>query len=399
MKILMLCILLVSVNAQTSWSGFRGDGNSHSVAKNLPISWSDTKGVAWKFSISDYGQSSPVIWEDKVFVTSNEGNMKETLCIYCIDLKKGSLLWKKTFPSSVKSKRNKMVAQAASTPVVDGKGLYAFFESGDLIAVDFEGNILWQRILTKEYGSFKGNHGIGSSLAQTTNSVIVFVEHEGPSYLMSIDKKTGKNIWKNNHSARVSWTSPLVSQNEIIISSNGSVEVYSTSDGKLLWFINGIKKNTVPSPSCNKDIIVIGSSAKNWCMAIRRTGKAKVMWNANVASSFASPLITTDNVYFVNRAGIVFCLNLLTGKKRWSSRLPSSVWASPINVGDYVYFFCKDGTTIIAKENSEKLQQISLNKLSVGKTLVYGVAVTDNYFVFRTGKEIIAVSTVEFKNN
>ncbi|BBM87044.1 outer membrane protein assembly factor BamB family protein [Candidatus Uabimicrobium amorphum] len=393
MRALCLCILLVSIHAQTSWPGFRGNGNSSTAAKDLPTNWSQSKGIAWKHEISGYGQSSPVVFNDKVFVTSSVGEMKETLCVYCFNLSTGELLWKKTFASSHQHKRSKMVAQSAPTPVVDEKAIYAFFESGDLIALNFKGEALWKRNLTKEYGEYKGNHGIGSSLGQTQKSIIVLVEHEGPSYLLSIDKSNGKNLWKNERSPRVSWASPLVLQDKIIISSNGVVEVYNAQDGKRLWFMDGIKKNTVPSPSCTDDVVVIGSSAKNWCMAIKRGKDPKVLWKASVACSFSSPLIADDCVYFVNRAGVLYCVDLKNGEKLWSERLPGSMWASAVNAGKYIYFFCKDGATVVLQKDRSKFNKVAENVVEVKGTSVYGVAATDGYFLIRSGREIIAIHT------
>lgn len=393
MRVLCLCFLVVSIHAQTSWSGFRGNGDSHTAAKNLPVNWSQSEGISWKHEISGYGQSSPVISNGKVFVTSSVGEMKETLCVFCFALSDGVLIWKKTFALSQKHKRSKMVSQSAPTPVVDEKAIYAFFESGDLIALNFEGDVLWQRNLTKEYGEFKGNHGIGSSLGQTSQAIIVLAEHQGPSYLLSIDKKTGKNLWKNDRSPRVSWTSPLVVGQKIIISSNGIVEAYNAQDGKQLWFVDGVKKNTVPSPSYNGDVVVIGSSAKNWCMAIKGGSTPKILWNADVACSFASPLIVDDVVYFVNRAGVLYCLDIKSGEKLWSQRLPGSVWASPVCAGEYVYFFCKDGAVVVLKKDRSKFNKVAENIVSIKGTSVYGVAAADGYFVVRSGREIIAIHT------
>ena len=121
-----------------------------------------TKNVAWRIQAEGYGQSSPVIWKDFVYITSSKGDMKETLVVSNIRLSTGEVLWKKEFASSMKHKRSRMVAQSAPTPAVDEKAVYAFFESGDLVALDHQGTKLWQRNLTKEYGAFKGNHGVGS---------------------------------------------------------------------------------------------------------------------------------------------------------------------------------------------------------------------------------------------
>ena len=233
-----------------------------------------------------------------------------------------------------------------------------------------------------------------ASLGQTAQAILVLVEHEGPSYLLSIDKKTGKNNWLVEREPRVSWTSPLVCEEKIIVSSNGIVEVFEAASGKRLWFVDGIKKNTVPSPSCNDDVVIVGSSAKKWCMAIKRNGNGNaqknILWKASTSSSFSSPLIYGDSVYFINRAGIVTCVDIKDGSKKWSERLPASVWASPVVAEERLYFFCKDGTTVVAATGT-KFKQLAKNSVKIEQAIVYGVAVVDSNIVIRTGQEILCI--------
>ena len=381
------------------WRGFRGNGNSRSLAVSSPVEWSDESNLRWRATLSGFGQSTPVVWRERVFTTSTEGDFSESLILHCHELTSGELLWKKNYPSPVRIKRTQYVSQAAPSPVVDRNGVYFFFESGQLIALSHDGNELWNRSLSKEYGPILGNHGIGSSLFQSTRALGLLVDHAGPSYLLRIDKKTGRTLWRNEREERVSWSTPTLSQlgeeETLFISSNGIVEAYDFVTGKSLWEKDDITGNTVASPSLAENFIVVGSSAPDQTMAISRKadgdGSAKVVWVAeDASSSFGSPLVAGNWLYLVNRAGVATCHNLSDGSKKWNFRLPASCWASPLSCSGRIYFFTKDGVTVVLKGDGSS-DELAQNKLSIEGT-VYGVASVDEAFVLRTGSELICVS-------
>jgi outer membrane protein assembly factor BamB len=382
----------------SEWRGFRGNGNSHSLAESLPLNWSDDNNLLWRRKLPGYGQSTAVVWKDRIFSTSTEGDFSEKLLVHCHDLSTGEPLWKKSYPSPVKIKRSQYVSQAAPSPVVDDQAGYFFFESGQFLALDHKGKELWKRSLTEEYGPMKGNHGIGSSLFQSRKALGLLVDHSGPSYLLRIDKKTGKSIWKKGRPERVSWSTPTLSESgeeeTVFISSNGIAEGYDFLTGKLLWEKKGLEGNTVASPSLGKNLVVIGSSSPGQTMALSRNGgqngEAIVSWVAeDGSSSFGSPLLTDRHLYLVNRAGVVSCHELKDGRKLWNLRLPASCWASPMRTLDRVYFFTKDGVTIVLKDDGSK-EILAENKLSI-EGRVYGVASINRAFVIRTGTELICV--------
>ena len=379
-----------------NWAAFRGDGTSLSSAQHLPTTWSDEKNIAWSAELPGYGQSSPVIWGDRVFVTTMQGEMKNVPTVICVGLDDGKVVWKKEFKATQEIKASDYVTRSSPTPALDEQHCFAFFESGELIATDHDGNIKWERSLVKEYGEFKGNHGIGSSIAVNDSSVFVLVAHEGPSYLLAVDKSTGENIWKTDLEEKVSWSSPVVSGGQVILSVSGSVQSFDSATGKLVWSVGDVKGNTVASATVHEDVAFIGSSERSQNFAVRfdatgKTDEADIIWRSDEAtSSFGSPLYTDGQVFYVNKQGAVYSLDAATGETKWSQRLSGSCWASPIGVGGMVYFFTKDGPTDVLSMDTE-LKIVETNSLTV-KDRIYGVAVADSRFVVRTGTQLICLA-------
>lgn len=403
MTTIPLILALFAAAPADTWPAFRGTGDSLTSSSGLPLKWSATENVRWKVTLGGYGQSSPVVWKDGVYCTSAKGGSKETLLIARYDADLGRLIWQKEFPATQTVKVSDYVSRSAPTPVVDSDRVYAFFESGDVIAVQHNGQVAWKRSLTSEYGRFVGNHGVGSSLAMTDKAIIVLVETDGPAYLLAMDKATGKNLWKVDRKPRVSWSSPIVapSQNgeRIYLSSNGVVECYSAADGKQVWSLNGVDGNTVASPTVTEDLVLIGSSKSGSNFAIRRGGKGplaedRIAWKANgVTSSFGSPLVHQGYAWYVNKAGATTCLDLKTGKEQWTVRLPAPCWCSPVGAGDRVYFFCRNGETVVM-EAAAKARKLAENEIPT-KDRLYGVAVVSGSFILRMGEELVCVGAAK----
>ncbi|WP_417378423.1 PQQ-binding-like beta-propeller repeat protein [Gimesia sp.] len=435
---LSIVVLLnaAATQAADTWTGFRGTGSNISTATNLPLNWSPTQGIRWKQTVPGYGQSSPVIWKDRIFVTSIEGPQQEKCFIHAYGLAEGNLLWSKEFPASQTKKTSSMVSRAAPTPAVDEQGIYTFFESGDVIACSHTGEILWQRSLVKDYGPFVSNHGIGNSLAQTQDQLIVLTAHDGPSYLLSLDKKTGKNLWKTDREAGVAWTSPVIADRsgtpEIIVSAKGTVIGYQGLTGEMLWTLSGISGNTIPSASVFEDYVLIGAatdrrnpnaakaSESNCCLKlVTKDGKPtyKILWKAEKAVSYyCTPLAYESCAYFVNKVGVVYCLDLKTGKQLYAERLSGPCWSSPLAAGDKIYFFTKKGVTDIIQpgptfkllasnelfaDEPEKPKPEVSSKERAGRgsgggypqlgSTIYGAAAVDQALLIRTGTELYCI--------
>jgi outer membrane protein assembly factor BamB len=395
-----LILLALSATPGEHWPGFRGDGTSVTAARKLPTRWSDTENVAWSVELPGYGQSSPVVWGDRVFVTSSRGEKKETLLVSAFAAATGERLWSREFAGTQNVAVSDYVSRSAPTPAVDAERVYAFFESGDLVALNHAGDTVWQRSLVKDYGEFQGNHGIGTSLASTADSLVVLIAHNGPSYLLSVDKATGQNRWKVDREAKVSWSTPTIrtvgDRGEILISSSGAVDSYRPETGERLWWLTGLDGNTINSPTCIGDLVLIGSSKPNQNLAVASNGTGDVTatavrWRtAEATSSFGSPLVAHGVAYFVNRSGVLFAVDPQTGAALWNERLPDACWASPLAAEDRVYFFGKGGQTAVYRSGREPERLVENTLTLEGR--IYGVAAVNGAFFVRAGSRLWRLS-------
>ena len=386
-----------------NWPGFRGFGNSVSSARDLPTRWNDEEGIFWEANLPGYGQSSPIVWQDKLFVTTMQGENKETPTVLCFDLFNGKEKWRREFQSSQEIEASNYVTRSSPTPVCDAQAIYAFFEGGELVALDHEGKTLWQRSLVKEYGEFQGDHGIGSSLAATEDAVIILVNHDGPSYLMAVNKKDGTNLWKVDYEKRVAWSSPIVTRYDgrsiAIVSAGGLVEAYDADSGNLLWQIEDLPGNNVPSATTSGDLVFIGAKDVDSNVALHLNNLStdrvpEILWRSEKQScSFCSPLYHRDLVYSVNRSGVAFCVHAQSGEITWKQRLGDSCWASPLAAGDNIYFFTKSGTTKVISHGNT-YEELAENILTIGpETRIYGTAAVNGKLILRTGSRLICVGS------
>ena len=379
------------------WTGFRGyTGTNISAASGLPLHWSDDS-VTWRSTTPAFGQSSPVIWGETVFLTSIQGAMKETLWVSALKLSDGTERWRRAFDATEQQEFNNYVSKAAPTPAVDADRLYVLFASGDLYGLNHDGETSWHRNLASDYGTFSGNHGIGGSVLRTPDAVVILLTRRTYSYLLAVSPDTGQTLWKVDREAGVAWSTPALSPDdrEIVVSASGWIEGFDSDTGERLWAFDGLDGNLVPSPTVTDGLVIAGGLAIEANLALRRgrlgiLDESDVAWRAGSGSNFASPFIYGECVYWVNPAGAARCLSPATGVVRWSHRLPGSTWATPLGYRDYVYFFTDTGVTQILRASADAPEIVSTNRLTVDAP-VTGYAVVDDAIVFRAGQEVIRV--------
>ena len=366
-----LFLLAALATPTDSWPAFLGQGASPVDPATIPLKWSPNENVAWQAKIPGKGQSSPIIWDGLVFATSIEGTMKEKCHVICLALSDGKEVWRQTIDSAQPVRSTYTQSRAAPTPVADAERVYAFFETGNVVAFNHRGELQWQRALTDEYGAFESTIGLASSPTLVDDVLVLLIDHEGPSYLLGLDVKTGENRWKTERTSRSSYASPasvpISGKNQVVCSSSGSVDGYDPKTGEMLWtYDENIGGNRTGAPMAFADgMFAVAASPgmhnereeqarnSNFIMKIEYTeGKyvPKVVWKTEeVMPSFNSPLVHAGYAYWVSKSGIVYCFDAETGANCYTKRTSGVCWTTPVGLGDRVFLFGKDGmTTVLA---------------------------------------------------
>ncbi len=332
--------------------------------------------MTWKVSLEGYGQSCPLVLGDKLFATSVVGPNKEVCKVTCLSLESGQTIWERKIDSSFPVESTPMVSRAAPTPVGDARGLYVFFESGDLVAYDLQGNLLWQRCLQRDLPPFENKFGLSATPVQTEHWLYLLIDHAGDSSLLCLDKSTGKNLWSAARGKRSnSWSSPAIVKvdNEplIVCSSVGSIDAYSSTTGKLLCSFDKVGGNSVATPyDLGHGRFLVGSlirpadgpsehaTVSNLLTRIRKQGEEYTItteWIAkNARGSFSSPVEHAGFCYWINPQGVLYCLDAKTGEEYYAKRIScGACWATPFAVGDRLYLFGKEGEVSVVRVGRE----------------------------------------------
>ena len=422
---LLLCCLLTTSsisNATETWSGFQNGGQVElRNNQNPPTKWKYQDDVAWSVTLDGYGQSSPVVFENVIYMTYISGEKKDMCHVIAVDRQKGVTVWQHKANNPTPEGNTSYVSRAAPTPVCDADGVIAFFEGGIVVALDPTGEKRWERDLVADYGPVKARHGLASSLEQNDAHVFVWIERQDDPYVAALDKKTGQTVWKSEGLGVTSWSSPRLipvgNGHHLVLSGIGKLLGIDPETGKHLWSYDDISGNSTPTPMpIGIGRFLIGATTgrgtsgggkaaeSNGVMEIKQdtAGEFSVdyVWRAKRAtSSFGSPIASNGNAYFVNRSGVVYCLDLETGKELYTKRTGSSVWATPIAVDNRIYLFGKDGSTTVIK-SGPKFEQIAMNRVwaetkpetdeptkrpSFGGSVLYAAAVAGSDLILRRG--------------
>jgi outer membrane protein assembly factor BamB len=362
------------------WRGPHGDGTSNERA--LPTAWSETENIAWKMPIPGVGHSSPIIWQDRIFLTTCiEGEQRRVLL--CLDRHNGSTLWEKTVLQSPLEKKHTLNSFASSTPVTDGKLVYVTFLAaersstseatpGDMIvgAYDFQGNERWMA----RPGRFSSVHGYCSCPVLFENLVIVNGDHDGDAYLVALDRQTGQTVWKvpRQNNTR-SYSTPLIREiggrTQMILTGNKCVASYDPRTGHRHWIVDGPTEQFVASVVYSNDLIFITAGFPEYHMlAIRPDGtgnvtKTHIEWRTRESCSYVPSPIAVGNYFLVTAdGGVASCFEATTGSRHWKQRLGKHYSGSPISSEGMVYFTSDDGVTKVVKADST-FKLISTNQL------------------------------------
>ena len=405
------------------WRSFQNGGVPVVSDAGYAAEWSPESGITWQQPLAGYGQSTPVVMGDHIFVTSVSGDLKDNLHVQAFDLKTGAALWKFDAKNSSPVKSTSYVSKAAPTPVCDGHGVIALFEGGNVVALTSDGARRWDRDLVADYGSVVSRHGLSSSLEQTDELVFVWIERSEKPYVLALSKKTGETVWKTDGLGVTSWSSPRLvpvgKTYHLVLSGVGRIAGLDPSTGRKLWEFDGISGNSTPTPvplSDGRFLIgaTVGRSESGGGKAADSNGviqisgspadgfKADYVWRAQSAtSSFGSPIAHNGLAWFVNREGILYCLDVRTGEEKYARRTASSIWSTPLVIGNRLYLFGKDGTTTVLNASADFDVQAE-NSLwsaepaddqseSFGRPVLYAAAAADSTLILRRGDRLFAI--------
>ena len=425
----MLGVCFIKPLFGSDWSSFQNGGRT-TAAASLPTEWSPDEKVAWSVPIPGYGQSSPVVAGEKIYCTSVSGENKEGLHVTCFAADLGQQLWKYDLRNSSPEKNSSYVSRAAPTPVCDDTGVIAFFEGGNVVALDDSGKLRWQRDLVADYGPIKARHGLGASVEQSDSSVFVWVERQNEPYLLCLSKKSGETIWKVDGVGSTSWSSPRLvpvgASSHLVVSASGKLAGHDPASGRRLWSFDDISGNTTPTPVPLGDgRFLVGASAgrgesgggkaaeSNGVIEVTKSDDgsftADYVWRAERATcSFGSPCAHNGNAYFVNRSGVVYCLDLQTGEELYAKRTKQSTWATPIGCGDHIYLFGRSGVTTVI-ESGPRFKLVAENalwkteqpaaegdgsdgRMNFGGAVLYAAAIVDSGLLLRRGDRLDKVT-------
>lgn len=423
-KFLLSVVLLAAVLAvgsrgivdaqgdEAHWPQWRGPSFNGMARGAAPVEWSSTKNVKWKIPIAGRGHSTPVVWGDRIFLTTAvpvgpavtappaapaaESNparggggggrggpgggagagQDQKLVVMALDRRTGKVLWERTAKTITPHEGyHRMYGSFASnSPVTDGKYVYASFGSNGVYCYDFNGKLIWERDLGVRM-KMRLEFGEGTAPTLADNKVILTYDSEKDSFVIALDKLTGKELWRASRDEMSSWSTPLVidfkGRKHAVVSATRKVRSYDVDTGAVLWECAGLGSNVIPAPVFQKDTVLVMSGHREpKLMAIRLgkegdlSGSDSVLWSQTRGLSYTpSPVLFDNKFYALTDTGMLSCFDATTGEPYYhQTRLPQtdSFKASPIGANGKLYVASENGVVTVIRMG-EKFEVIATN--------------------------------------
>jgi len=408
----VFAFITVSAQEPENWTRFRGpNGQGISKATNLPLNWGIEENIAWKIDIPGEGWSSPIVWDDHIFLTTATEEGKNCHVI-AVDRKTGNILWNKmVFTQEPAQFKHDLNTYATPTPVTDGKKVYAVFSSGSFVALDFDGNIQWINSDLKYYS----HHGLGVSPILYDDLLILAVNpsnREEPkllgwqtpwdkSYLLALDKNTGKERWRGMRGlSKIAHSTPAImnvnGKDQIISSAGNVIQGFDPSDGKLIWTVDDDGEPCVPSVVIGDGLVYSSKASSTPVTAVRPDGQGNctathIVWqqkrNTPMMSSF---LYVKPCLYTASENGAFTCLDASNGEFLWDIRLRiGALNPSPLYADGKIYVLSERGTTIVLKPSDDPknpAEIIATNELN--EQCKASIAVAGKQFIIRSANRL-----------
>lgn len=400
---LLLVLLASTVSAQTAesakkyqlnWPQWRGPlATGVAPHGTPPVTWSEDNNIRWKVEIPGKGHATPIIWEDLVFIlaaveTDKAGDSKETaeavnrmpdwmkkrgvhptniveFKVIALDRKDGSVRWQKIARAEHPHEGTHIDGTwASNSPVTDGEHLFAHFGSRGLYCYDMAGNLKWQIDLGDMIT--RNGFGEGSSPALYGDVLVVNWDHEGDSFIVALDKRTGEQLWKKDRDEVTSWSTPVIvevnGRPQVVINATGNTRGYDLESGEVVWEIGGMTTNTIPSPVYEDGVLYVMSGFRGNLVQAINLAQASgniadsdaIAWQFDKNTPYVpSPVLYDSHLYFLKKnSGILSCFNARTGQAHFGpERLAGvkNVYASPVGANGRIYVTGRQGNTIVLK--------------------------------------------------
>ena len=404
--------LLTADTLADHWPAWRGpSGLGVSTEHNLPTHWSRTESVRWRAALPDRGNSTPIVWDNRVFVTQAiEKDNRRTLM--CFDRKDGKLLWQSGVTYAEKEATHATNPYCSASAVTDGQRVIASFGSAGLISYDFQGKEEWRRDLGKQSHIW----GNGSSPILYKELCILNFGPGPRTFLIAVDKKTGRTVWQvdepggdfgdKSDNWRGSWSTPVVitlrDRDELILPLPGRVAAFEPLTGKELWSCSGLNPLVYTSALFSEGVVVTMGGFNGTSLAVKAGGSGDVtsthlLWQTpKTKQRIGSGVISGGHIYILDDPGIAECIELMTGKVVWQERLqgPSkelTSWSSLVLAEGRLYGINQGGDTFVLRANP-KFELLSINPL--GETANASVATSNGDLFIRTHQNLWCIGEI-----
>jgi outer membrane protein assembly factor BamB len=396
-------MLSVTGEGAKFWPRWRGpSGQGYVVPGKYANTWSPTRNVKWRVPVAGAGNSSPIVWGDRIFLTTAQNNGAR-LSLVAFNRTDGKQLWDTVVPTDGVEHVHQKNGHASATPVTDGRMIYASFGRHGLVGFDMSGKILWHR----KFGAINNYHGPAGSPVLYRDRLFIYQDHKGSSdqqaFVGAFDARTGKTIWETPRTETVGWGTPVVintgTRDELIVNSQRRVAAYDPDSGKELWTVRGMTFEVIPTPVVGDGLVFTSSGRAGPTLAIRPGGSGDVtdthvVWSTPKGSPFVPSGVVHDGLlYLVNdMQSILTVYETKSGALVYQGRMGvaqrEGFSASPVVVNNELYFTNDEGETFVVKAGRE-FNLVHTN--SLGERTLASPALVDGIWYWRTAGHLVAI--------
>jgi outer membrane protein assembly factor BamB len=398
--IVTACLLSLSFADASDWTRFRGpNGTGIAKDKDIPVTWDMSKHLLWKVALPGLGNSSPVIWNDRLFVQSAR-DVNERLLL-CIDTNNGSTLWQAKVPG-IKATRHAKNTFASATPAVDSERVYAVFWDGKnqfMKAYTHDGKSVW----SKDLGSYISQHGAGNSPIVYQDKIIFVNDQDDKAEIMCLEASTGNYVWRADRPAfRACYSTPFIRElgraDELVVVSTMGITGYNPNNGNKNWNYEWKFFAKMPLRTTSSAILAHGllfacsgdGGGDRHMIAVDLNGIPKLAWeNRKDFPYVPCCVVVGEHIYFVNDKGFAGCYQAKTGKQRWLTRVGGECVSSPVVIDGKIYVGNDDGDVLVLEASPAKLNVLARN--SLGEMIRATPAVADNRLYIRGQNHLFCI--------